>query len=488
MKQVVVIGSGIGGIAVAIRLAIRGYNVTIYEKNPNAGGKIAEIREKGFRWDTGPSLFTLPELAYELFELCGENPETYLPYKRIDPICNYFYPDGIRFKAWAEAEKFAAEMETNAGEPAKNTLSFLKKYKELYEIAAPAFLFNSFQKLSNFAKPEFRKTLFKLHKLDSLTTMFKRNSNWFKTPYAAQLFNRYATYNGSNPYQIPATLNMIAHLEHNLGGYFPEKGMFQVSQSLFELAKRQGVTFHFNSPVEQVIYENKKVTGVEVNGNYILADIVISNSDAATFYNKLMPNVKKPPAVTRHELSSSGIIFYWGVNQNFPELELHNILFSGNYKEEFETLFQKKNIYHDPTVYMFISSKLIPEDAPAGSENWFVMINAPANYNQNWESLVQEARKNIIRKIKSHLGIDIEKHLVCEHQATPVTIEQQTASWKGALYGNSSNGMLSAFNRHANFSRTFKNLYFVGGSVHPGGGIPLCLCSAKIVDDLISNP
>jgi phytoene dehydrogenase-like protein len=166
---------------------------------------------------------------------------------------------------------------------------------------------------------------------------------------------------------------------------------------------------------------------------------------------------------------------------------VHNILFSDNYEAEFDAIFKEKNLYSEPTVYIYISSKQVPDDAPTGCENWFVMINTPADYGQDWDQLLAIARQRVISKINKQFQIQIENYIVSEHVATPITIEQKTGSWHGSLYGNASNGMLSAFNRHANFSRKFNNLYFVGGSVHPGGGIPLCLCSAKIVDDLIAD-
>jgi phytoene desaturase len=487
MRKAIVIGAGIGGLASAIRLSKMGYAVKVFEKNDRVGGKISEITDQGYRFDTGPSLFTLPGLVEGLFSLCGENATDYLKYSRIDPICQYFFADGKVLNAYADAQKFADEMEDKMGEPADGIMKYLKKYADLYNDTAQVFLFNSFHRLKNFIKPEFKKTLFKLHKLDSLTTMHKRNNATFKTQYATQLFNRYATYNGSNPYETPATLNMISHLEHNLGAFFPEKGMYEIANALFELANRQKVEFYFNSDVEQVLYANSKVKGILVNSRIFDADVVISNADAATFYEKLLPLEKAPKSVTKHELSSSGVIFYWGIKKQFPELDLHNILFSANYKDEFEALFKKKTIYYDPTVYVFISSKKVKADAKEGCENWFVMVNSPANYGQNWEEMITEVRKNIVKKINKRLNTTIEEFIEVEHVANPLTIEQQTSSFKGALYGNSSNSIMAAFNRHPNFSRKFKNLYFAGGSVHPGGGIPLCLSSAKIACELVQT-
>jgi phytoene dehydrogenase-like protein len=204
-------------------------------------------------------------------------------------------------------------------------------------------------------------------------------------------------------------------------------------------------------------------------------------------YKKLLATAKQPKKILTQEKSSSALIFYWGIGKQFPELDLHNIFFSNNYQEEFKHIFEHKTIYSDPTIYINITSKCKPDDAPLGCENWFVMINTPNNQGQNWDELINEARKNIITKLNRLLKTDIEKHIVSENILDPRSIENKTSSHLGALYGNASNNRFAAFLRHKNFSSDIKGLYFCGGSVHPGGGIPLCLNSAKIVSKLINQ-
>jgi phytoene dehydrogenase-like protein len=215
--------------------------------------------------------------------------------------------------------------------------------------------------------------------------------------------------------------------------------------------------------------------------------LVVSNSDIFTSYSSLLKDDLSPKKIVQQERSSSAIIFYWGIKKEFPELDLHNILFSSDYEGEFDTLFNQQLISSDPTIYINISSKEEQADAPAGSENWFVMINTPANYNQDWDALIVEAKKNIISKINSILKIDLEPLIECESILDPRTIESKTKSHRGSLYGASSNSKFAAFLRHPNFTSKIKGLYFCGGSVHPGGGIPLSLLSAKIVSDLIDK-
>ena len=187
------------------------------------------------------------------------------------------------------------------------------------------------------------------------------------------------------------------------------------------------------------------------------------------------------------ERSSSAIIFYWGIRHLFPELDLHNIFFTQDYKQEFECLFEKKSVYNDPTIYINITSKEESSDAPKDSENWFVMVNAPGDFGQDWDKIIQETRKNIISKLSRILNTDIESLIEVEDILTPPLIERKTSSYRGSLYGTASNSKFAAFLRHPNFSNRIENLFYCGGSVHPGGGIPLCLLSAKITADLITK-
>jgi phytoene dehydrogenase-like protein len=209
--------------------------------------------------------------------------------------------------------------------------------------------------------------------------------------------------------------------------------------------------------------------------------------DVFSTYKKLMPEEAHPKRTLSQERSSSAVIFYWGVKKIFSELDLHNIFFSENYTEEFAHIFDRKTLFDDPTVYLNITSKENAADAPEGCENWFVMINAPGDYGQNWEALVAQARQNIVKKLNRLLAIDLESLIEVEDVLTPPQIEARTSSYKGALYGAASNSKFAAFLRHPNFSNPLKNLFFVGGSVHPGGGIPLCLLSAKITSELINS-
>lgn len=283
-------------------------------------------------------------------------------------------------------------------------------------------------------------------------------------------------------------MTLVQHLEQHYGTYIPKKGMGDISQSLFELAKRQGVVFHLKKKVDKITVVKNKASGIVVNGKQHTADVVISNMDVVPTYRKLLANEKQPEKILSQERSSSAVIFYWGIGKSFPELDLHNIFFSEDYAAEFDAIFNKKVLHNDPTVYVNITSKDVSTDAPKGKENWFVMVNAPHNTHQDWEFLAQQLREWVIEKLNRILKTDIAPLIEEEWMMTPPIIEARTQSYLGALYGASSNDKMAAFLRHPNFSRDIANLYFCGGSVHPGGGIPLCLLSAKIVADLTPAP
>lgn len=482
-KTVCVIGAGVGGLAVALRLRARGYRVVVLEQQATAGGKMAQLQLGDYRFDRGPSLLTLPHLLDELFALFGRRRTDYLPIVQLEATARYFFSDGLVLQAWSDPDRFRQEVAA-AGLPADRLADYLRQQAFLYTHTADFFLFSSLHRWQSYVGEGGRKSLRALPRLDAWRTMHRRNRSTFGDSALTQLFDRYATYNGSNPYQAPATLNMIAHLEHHTGAWFPKNGMHAVVQALQTLAEEQGVEFQFSTRVTGLRTQRSKVVGVETPAGVVEADWVVSNVDVTAFYRDLLPDKRRYRRLSRRERSSSALIFYWGLRLQ-SSLEVHNLLFSADYKAEFDHLFKYKTLAEDLSVYIFISKKVVPGAAPEGCENWFVMVNAPEDVGQDWKRLTARVREIVLAKIKAVLAIDVEQVLEEEAVLTPVDIARETGSVNGSLYGHSSNSPLAAFLRPPNFSSRYKNLYFSGGSVHPGGGIPLCLASARIVDELL---
>ncbi|MEP6675087.1 MAG: 1-hydroxycarotenoid 3,4-desaturase CrtD [Ferruginibacter sp.] len=486
-KKAIIIGSGVAGIATAIRLAVQGFDVSVFEKNNCPGGKIG-IREKdGYRFDTGPSLFTQPQHIAALFTLAAEPIENYFSWQQLDISCRYFYENGKIVNAHSDRVLFAEELKEQLNESPVALTKYLSGSAQLYNNIGTIFTEHSLHK----RKTWMNKRIFPALSSAKFGYLFKtlnaHNRSKFRTPEAAQLFNRYATYNGSSPYKAPGMLSLIPHLELNQGTFYPKSGMVSIIDALYRLAKKKGVQFYFNTAVQHIIYHEGIVKGIVVRDVNIDADLVVSNADIFFTYRNLMKDPYTAKKILKQERSSSALIFYWGMGRKFKELLLHNIFFSKDYKEEFDQLFNRKTLSDDPTIYINITSKMEAGHAPEGKENWFVMLNAPANTGQDWERLKREAKKNIIEKLNRMLHTDIESFIETEEILDPVMIEDRTGSYMGSLYGTSSNSKLAAFLRHPNFKATVKGLYFCGGSVHPGGGIPLCLSSAKIVSDLVEH-
>jgi phytoene desaturase len=484
----IIIGAGVAGLATSIRLACQGYQVQVFEKNAFPGGKLHHFEQDGFHFDAGPSLFTRPQLIEELFTLAGEPIEEYFSYERLPVSCNYFYEDGSHLIAYADRNQLAHELAEKHGEKEETVIDYLNNAAGLFDKVGNIFLEHSLHDGSVFREASVSSAIRATRWQHLFGSMHRLNANAFNNPKTTQLFDRYATYNGSNPYKAPGMLSMIAHLEHNEGSFYPKGGMISITRALHRLAEKKGVRFHFNSVVSRIEQNNGQAVGIVTNDQFYPAEVVVSNVDVYFTYLRLLQQPQQAKKILKQERSSSAMIFYWGIRQSFPQLSLHNIFFSGDYEKEFDHLFRLKTLHDDPTVYINITSKCEPGvQAPEGMENWFVMINVPANVGQNWEQYREESRTRIIEKLSRLLKTDIEPLIHTERVADPVSIESLTDSYQGSLYGTSSNSQFAAFLRHANFSKQISNLYFVGGSVHPGGGIPLCLSSAAITAKVIQR-
>jgi phytoene desaturase len=486
-KKVCIIGAGLAGIASAIRLAHLGFQVTVIEKNDYPGGKLSHFKKGDYSFDAGPSLFTQPKNVEELFELCGKSIKDFFQYEAVPIACKYFFPNGKTVHAYTDKNKFSVEMENSVGEPRENIINYLQDAEKCYTNIGELFVDYSLHKRKLFPFKRIIPALANTKFGYLFSNLHAYNKSKFSQPETIQIFDRYATYNGSNPYTAPGMLSLIPHLEQNEGTFYPKGGMISITNALVKLATTMNVNFVYQEEVTKINVNNHPLYQVLTNKNTYDCDVVVSNMDVYYTYKKLLNDSTKANAILKQERSSSALIFYWGMNKKFKELHLHNIFFTKNYEAEFEAIFKQKTLVDDPTIYINITSKMEEGQAKPGGENWFVMINVPHHQNQNWETEKIFARKAILKKLNDQLGEDLEKHIEVEEVLHPMLIESRTMSHTGSLYGSSSNSKMAAFLRHANFTSAFKNLYFVGGSVHPGGGIPLCLKSAKIAANIIKE-
>ncbi len=489
MKEIIIIGAGLGGLSAACRLAKCGFSVTVLEKNETVGGKVNTVEANGYKFDTGASLLTMRHVLEDLFECCEKRIEDYLEIIRLEPICRYFWSDGGTFDASTDLRRTESEIEKIEPNGATKFRRFLADAKRKYEIAEKTFLAKSLNDLPELLK---LKLLPDLLKISTLKTLDKHNANYFESKKTRQLFNRFATYNGSSPYETPATFALIPYVEFGLGAWYVRGGMYQIPKALERLAKEFGVKIYTESRVEKIVVENKKAIGVLVSGETIIADFIVANSDAIETYRTLIDEKDRKiftdAKLEKLEPSCSGFVLLLGTKKKYPQLAHHNIFFSDDYRAEFDAIFKRKIPAPNPTIYVCATSATDETQSPAGHENLFVLINAPYTSSQtNWENEKRDYRDLIVKKLENFGLKDLENSIDYEQIITPEDFERKYAANKGSIYGVSSNGIFSAFLRVPNKAKDIENLYFTGGATHPGGGIPLVLLSGKMAAEMIAR-
>ena len=490
--RVAVIGAGLGGMAAAVRLSRTGVEVDVYEQSPATGGKAGTFSAGGYRFDTGPSLLTLPFVFRRLFEEAGERLEDHLAFVPLEPLATNFFADGTVLRDSADRGAFAAEMRRISADPPAALERYLDHGRRIYDSSAHLFLFQSIREALLHGGARLSDIL-ALPRLDALRTLHRANTSFFRDPRMVQLFDRYATYNGSNPYRAPATMAIIAGVEYGFGGYTVEGGIRRIPQAYEKLARKLGASFHLGCRVERILVDGGRARGVSAGGRDIPYDAVVSNVDVLSTYRSLLLGLSDPLSRRneRREPSTSGLVFLWGMKASFPELSVSNVFFPADYRGEFTDLFERRACPSEPAVFVNITSKVpsaaegAPADAPEGCENWFVLVNAPADFGQDWQSETARVRGSVLGTLRGRLGRDIESLIEVEEVITPPQIEERTSSARGSLYGISSNSRLAAFLRHPNRHPRVRGLYFCGGSAHPGGGMPLVTLSGMIAADLL---
>lgn len=485
-KPVVIVGAGIGGLSTAIRLAAAGRRVIIFEQHADVGGKMAEIREGGFRWDTGPSVITMRHVLEELFAVAGRRLDDYLTLLPVDPLTRYFYPDGTTLDATRDLSKMAAQISQLDEQDVAGYLSYLAYAARLHRITGPTFVYNEPPSLRSFTRVPVTDAL----KVDAWRKMDTAICAHVRSPQLRQLLGRFATYVGASPYQAPATLNVIAHVELTGGVWYPRGGIYTIARALARLAAELGVEINTGCSVQEIVVDGRNLRGIKLtDGRIQPAEAVVANVDVATVYQKLLPQTaarqKRLAKLTRVEPSCSGFMLLLGVNKAHPQLAHHNIFFSSDYRREFDDIFKRGLPPNEPTIYVAITSKSDASHAPPSSENWFVLVNAPALGPEfDWAQQAGAYRNRVLAYL-AEFGPDVRPHITVEKMLTPLDLERLTGARRGALYGASSNSPLTAFRRPHNRAGDVSGLYFVGGTTHPGGGVPMVMLSGKVASNMV---
>jgi phytoene desaturase len=488
-KSVIIIGAGLGGLAASIRLASSGVRVTVLEKNHTPGGKVNIHRAAGYSFDTGASLLTMRHVPDDLFNSARRSIDDYLKIIPLDPICRYRWPDGVTFDASCDLEKTEREIERiSSHADVEGFRRFLSDAKRKYEVAERTFLAHSLNDLPKLLRPRYARDLAAISSLRTLDAHVRR---YFSSPHLRQLFNRYATYNGSSPYRGPATFALIPYVEFGLGAWYVRGGMYELPSALVSLAQELGVELRVETEVEKILIESGRACGVQLAGGEVLkCDAVVANSDAVDTYRRLIEKKQRRIYTNRRieklEPSSSGFVMLLGSKKRYPQLAHHNIFFSKNYPAEFRSLFEERRPASDPTIYVCASSRTDESQSPPGHENLFVLVNAPATSEQtNWTAEASDYRNLIVSRLEENGLHGLSDAIDYEHIITPADFERTYNANHGSIYGISSNKRRSAFLRPPNKAPDIDGLYLAGGATHPGGGIPLVLLSGKMAAELL---
>lgn len=471
MKRILVIGAGLGGLAAAIRLARAGHEVELWEKNDAPGGKLQERREGGFSWGTGPSLLTMPQVLRDLFADAGERIEDHLTLVRLDSCCRYFWTDGTVID---EDAAFWRRPEV---------ASFLDYARGIYELSGDAYLTRPPREFWRTFTPANWPKLRHLGKVATTRTLAQEVERRFTDPHLRQIFLRFATYNGSSPYQTPATFNIIPFVEAEFGGWYVRGGLPEISRALARLAGKVGVTVRYG--LTATAWENGVATAQD--GTTTRADLLVCNGDVLTARTGFLP---APPAARARllapPLSTSGFILFLGVRGRDPRLDHHNIFFSGDYPREFDEIHRQQRAPSEPTIYLSISARHDEMLAPPGHDNYFVLVNVPGR-EQPWTVDESLAYRDCILARLAKFGLDLEGRIATENAFTPTDFTLRDLAHHGALYGWASHSVRASLLRPPLRAPERRDTYFVGGTTHPGGGIPLVLLSAKIIAGLIGR-
>ncbi|WP_078553117.1 phytoene desaturase family protein [Bacillus alkalicellulosilyticus] len=487
MNKIMIIGGGLGGLSAAITLASKGYDVHLFEKNNHLGGKLKRVANDQYQFDFGPNTITMPHVFQNVILNSGANPDDYFQFIKLDVHTRNHYGSGDSFELTTNTSHMIEQLKELDAPGAANYREYLHEVKRLYQLSVDHFLYYSFSSKKDYANPSLAKAFLKVRPFENLDHFHRR---YFQNEKVIQAFNRYATYVGSSPYLTPATFAMIAHLELAEGVFYAKGGNASIADGLVKRAKELGVSFHLSTDVKEVLVKNKRAVAIRTSQDTIHeGDAFVMNGDILSAYQRVVKEQDRPH-FTNKKINSitpsiSAFVILAGISTKMEKLIHHQVYFSNQYEDEFRELFTERKMPSDPTIYISNSSYTDKSQAPNGS-NLFILVNAPA-ISESYDEEEIRVYKEIVYKKLATYGLNIEPHLEFEQVVTPKDISTQFRAYKGALYGPSSHSFLGAFLRPQNRSKDIPNLYFTGGSTHPGGGSPMVMISGQNVAKLVDH-
>ena len=486
MTSILVIGAGIGGIAIAARLARHGCQVTMVEKRERAGGRCDHLVKDGHHFDTGPTLFLMPEIFAQAFADLGECMEDHLHLRRVDPSYGIHFNDGSSLTLTSDLNAMQVQLEALEPGSFGGLLSYLSEGHLYYQLVLSHIVGRNFRNLLEYFSP---RNLLLIFRLKALAKHYNMVGDYFSDPRLRIAFTFQDMYVGLSPYEAPATYSLLQYAELTGGVWLPMGGMYRIVEALTGIAEKSGVRFMYNAPVKQINVDGRQATGVTLaDGQQIEADVVVANADLPYVYRCLLPDDGTSDRLERKRYTYSTVTFCWGVDKQYPQLRPHNVFIARDFRQSLKHVFQDLTLPDEPSFYVNAPVRVDPSLAPEGQDTLTAVvpvghINDAAP--QDWVAIEKRARQLVLQRL-ARIGVsDLEEHIKFEVSYTPRDWQSRYNLTKGAGYGLSHTFLQMGYLRPRNRHARYRNLYFVGASTHPGAGLPTVLISARLTTERI---
>lgn len=488
-QKAIVIGAGVGGLATANFLAQNGYEVEIYEKNCNPGGRCGQKIQDGHRFDLGATILLMPSLYRQVLSALGINLEKDMETTSLSPIYKLFFGDGSTFSFTRDEEKMREQLEAFEPGSYPKYKSYVREGYEYFNLAMNDLLGKNFDSLFEFVNLKSIRLLMKLKTYRNHTGYVKE---YFKDERLQKAFSFQNIYVGQNPYEAPAFFSMLPGAEIAEGALFPKGGMNRIVQTLVALADKNKVKINCKKPVKEIVLDGKTVRGILLeDGTKIIADLVIASADLPYVYDRLLSDKQKIRSLKKKKYSCSAIVFHWGVDKVYPQLDHHSVFLNDPYQAGLNAIFKGKSLSENPSFYIHAPVRSDKTAAPENEDSLSVIVpvaHLDEKADQNWKELKEKARGAVIRRLKEAGLTDIEDHIKFEICYLPKTWENSCNVTNGSVFGSLGHTIFQmGYFRPHNQHKKYKNLYFAGGSTHPGNGVPLVLLGAKLTTERILN-